>query len=111
MVPSRADPWQPLSCPPRSSLRLLPSSWLFGLVFVLGILASQAGLCAADTSTGDQNSVTWIFPQGEEVFDYLDTVNVSYQSSYPDPWMYTFCYENETANTVRQSTNALHVVC
>ncbi|KAL1882900.1 hypothetical protein Daus18300_000538 [Diaporthe australafricana] len=102
MVPSRADPWQPLSCPPRSSLRLLPSLRLLGLFFILGILASQAGLCAADTSTGDQNSVTWIFPQGEEVFQYLDTVNVSYQSLYPDPWMYTFCYENQTANTVRQ---------
>ncbi|KAI3393461.1 hypothetical protein diail_4257 [Diaporthe ilicicola] len=102
MVPSRADPCQPVSCPPRSPLRLPPWLRLSGLAFGFGILASQAGLCAADTSTDDQQSVTWIFPQGGEVFRYLDTVNVSYQSSYPDPWLYTFCYEDETANTVKQ---------
>lgn len=65
---------------------------------------SQAVLCAPDTSTDDQRSVTWIYPNGEEIFHYLDTVNVSYQSPYPEPWLYTFCYNNETANTVRQST-------
>lgn len=75
------------------------------LVFVVaGLLTSQVGLCAPDASTDDQNSVTWIYPKEAEVFHYLDTVNVSYQSSYPQPWLYTFCYENETANTVRQST-------
>ncbi|KAK7699421.1 hypothetical protein SLS64_011717 [Diaporthe eres] len=69
---------------------------------VAGLLTSQFGLCAPDTSTDDQRSVTWIYPKGGEVFHQLDTVNVSYQSSYPEPWLYTFCYENETANTVRQ---------
>ncbi|KAJ0115744.1 hypothetical protein J7T55_010567 [Diaporthe amygdali] len=101
MAPSRADPWQPVICPPRSSpcrLRPFPIS---ALVFVLAILASHFGLCAADASD-DQLSVTWIYPQGGEVFRYLDTVNVSYRSPYPDPWLYTFCYQNETANSVRQ---------
>lgn len=75
------------------------------LVFAIaGLLTSQVGLCAPDASTDEQLSVTWIYPKGGEVFHYLDTVNVSYQSSYPEPWLYTFCYENETANTVRQST-------
>lgn len=74
------------------------------LVFVVaGLLTSHVGLCAPDASTDDQLSVTWIYPKGGEVLYYLDTVNVSYQSSYPQPWLYTFCYENETANTVRQS--------
>lgn len=67
------------------------------------LLTRQVGLCAPFPSTDDQRSVTWIYPTGAEVFHYLDTVNVTYQSSYPEPWLYTFCYENKTANTVRQS--------
>lgn len=106
MAPPRADPWQLLSCPRRWRSTLDPgrSLRLSVLVFVVaGLLTSQVGRCAPDTSTDDQRSVTWIFPKGGEVFHNLDTVNVSYQSSYPEPWLYTFCYQNETANTVRQS--------
>ena len=109
MAPPRADPWQPLSCPSRSSLGPGRSLRLPVLVFVVaGLLTSQGGRCAPDTSTDDQLSVTWIYPKGGEVFHNLDTVNVSYQSSYPDPWLYTFCYQNETANTVRQSMHTLN---
>lgn len=109
MAPPRADPWQRLSCPSRSTLDPGRSLRLSVLVFVVaGLLTSQVGRCASDASTDDQRSVTWIYPKGGEVFHNLDTVNVSYQSSYPDPWLYTFCYQNETANTVRQSMPTLN---
>lgn len=67
------------------------------------LLASQAATCAADSSNDDLGSVTWTFPRGGEVFHHLDTVNVTYQSSYAEPWLYIWCYENETENTVRFS--------
>lgn len=104
MAPSRADPWEPLSLPSRSSLVPRRSSRLSTFVLLLTIfLASQGGLCAADSTSAEQREVTWAYPKGGEVFHQLDTVNVSYQSSYSEPWLYIFCYRNETANTVRMS--------
>lgn len=100
MVPSRADPSEPLSIPSRSPLPPRPSSPLSTFIFIIAVLL---GLCAADNSNDDPGSVAWTFPRGGEVFHHLDTVNVTYQSSYPAPWLYIWCYENETANTVRFS--------
>lgn len=104
MAPSRADPWEPLSFPSRSPLVPRRSSRLSTFVLlVAALLASQVGLCAADSTSDEQRSVTWVYPKGGEVFHQLDTVNVSYQSSFSEPWLYIFCYRNETANTVRMS--------
>jgi hypothetical protein len=104
MVPSRADPREPLSFPSRSPLvpRRSFRSSVFALL-VAALLSSQLALCAPDSSSDDQGSVTWVYPKGGESFHYLDTVNVSYQTSYSEPWLYIFCYSNETANTVRMS--------
>jgi hypothetical protein len=105
MAPPRPGPRaQPLSFPSRSPLvprRHFRFSVFTFLVAIL--LSSQLVLCVPDSSGDDQASVTWVFPKGGETFYYLDTVNVSYQSSYSEPWLYIFCYMNETANTVRMS--------
>lgn len=104
MAPSRADPWEPLSFPSRSSLVPRRSFRLSTFVLLAAaLLASQLGICAADSTSDEQRAVTWAYPKGGEVFHQLDTVNVSYQSSYSEPWLYIFCYRNETANTVRMS--------
>lgn len=104
MAPSRADSRELLSLPSRSP-RVPRRSFRFSvfILVVAALLSSQLGLCAPDSSSDDQGSVTWVYPKGGESFHYLDTVNVSYQSSYSEPWLYIFCYRNETANTVRMS--------
>ncbi|POS72915.1 hypothetical protein DHEL01_v208692 [Diaporthe helianthi] len=109
MVPSRADPSEGLSIPSRSTpvpgRRSFPFST--SILIVTALLASRVGLCAADSSNDNDDvddelgSVTWTFPRGGEIFHHLDTVNVTYQSSYSAPWLYIWCYENKTANTAR----------
>lgn len=42
-------------------------------------------------SDANQLNVTWLYPQTDSVFNYLDTVNLSWTSNYPDPMMYFFC--------------------
>ena len=55
------------------------------LRLVLGVLLLSLGLATA------QNGVTFLYPTDGLVFNYLDTVNVTYQSEFAAPGLWTFC--------------------
>lgn len=42
-------------------------------------------------SDAGQFYVTFLYPQTDSVYNYLDTVNISWTSNYTDPVLYFFC--------------------
>ena len=57
-------------------------------------------LAATGARAESENGVTFLYPAGGEMFYYLDTVNVTYTSSFSSPYLYTFC--STADDTVRQ---------
>ena len=57
-----------------------------------------------------QIGVTFLFPTSGLEFKYLDTVNVTYTSSFGSPLLYTFCLRPDTAAPVLQSTFKTQIV-
>jgi hypothetical protein len=41
--------------------------------------------------SGPNNGVVFIFPTGGQVYNKMDTVNVTYTSSFPTPNLYLWC--------------------
>lgn len=74
------------------------------MAYLYAIALTVLAWCAAVEAADSQDPVTWIFPKGGEMFYYLDTVNVTYQSPYSNPWMYIFCYQDSTVNSVSESS-------
>lgn len=75
----------------------------FGLLYLYAVAFGIFACCTAVEATIAQDAVRWIYPQGGETFYYLDTVNVEYQSSLIDPWIFLLCYKDETVNSNNQS--------
>jgi len=44
-----------------------------------------------------QNGVTFLYPTAGLTINYLDTVNVTYESNFTSPLLYSFC-TNSTGN-------------
>lgn len=65
---------------------------LFGVCWSLLL----SGGARAETDNG----VTFLYPAGGEMFYYLDTVNVTYTSSFSEPYLFTFCRKAD--DSIRQ---------
>ena len=47
------------------------------------------------------HGVVFVFPTGEQVYNKMDTINVTYTSPFPTPNLYLWC----DANNLRKSMN------
>ena len=50
-------------------------------------------------SVADQFNVVFLYPQTDRVYNYLDTVNISWTSNYTDPVLYFYCASSATGKS------------
>jgi len=56
-------------------------------------VAATAGLAgqAAGQADDPNHGVVFIYPTKDQIYNLMDTVNVTYTSPFPTPNLYTFC--------------------
>lgn len=72
---------------------------------VLSCVCWSLLLSASGARANGENGVTFLYPAGGETFYYLDTVNVTYTSSFSQPYLFTFC--SKADDNVRQGTSSM----
>jgi hypothetical protein len=64
--------------------------------FAAAAWALQAFLATAIAQRSDGANQIFFPSSGDQVFNYMDTVNVAYKTTYQNPWMYLFCQSDDS---------------
>lgn len=103
----RPPPGQLEGC--QGSFRCRSSSPVSALLYLYAIALFVLAHCTVVDAGVAQDSVIWVYPEGGEMFYFLDTVNVTYQSSVGDLWMFILCYKDKTVNSITEGSSSPHI--
>lgn len=103
---SKSQSWQLGGCQGSRRCRCRsPFPLSSGLLCLYAIVLFILAHCTTVQAGVAQDSVIWIYPEGGEMFYYLDTVNVTYQSSLGDLWLFIICYKDKTVDSLTESSS------
>lgn len=77
------------NAPTHQSRPLQPTRLLRGLKFLLAGILMATAVAAQDDDPN--HGVVFIYPTNDQIYNKMDTVNVTYTSPFPTPNLYLWC--------------------